>query len=250
MPLLTLLAIVMLIQPAQQASADSLLWSSNNLLLLHGSGYEVDAERQTTLTVEHASGWSFGDLFFFADLNRYHDSPQPDAYYAEFSPRLSFSKLGNTEIRFGPVSDVLLAATAEFGTGDVEGLLIGPGLDLSLPGFDFFQLNLYRRFIFNDRDGETFQLTPAWGMTIPFLGSNLVFEGYIDWNFTSDGGYQENFHFNPRLKFDIGKPMFDRANTAYLGIEYSYWSNKYGIEDSAAFNTDQNALSVFFNLRF
>ncbi len=210
----------------------------------------MDATKHPTLTLEHASGWSIGDLFLFVDLTRFNGSSQPDAYYGEFSPRLSLSKLSGAEVQFGPVSDVLLASIFEFGKGDVESLLIGPGVDLRIPGFDFFQLNLYRRFPFNDRDGAVFQLTPAWAMTIPVLGSNVIFEGYIDWNFTSDGNYERNFHFNPRLKYDIGQVVTGASGAAFIGLEYSYWQNKYGIRDSSAFETDQTALSLFFNLQF
>lgn len=243
-------ALVLTAHQARPAEEGYLLWSSNNLLLLHGDGYKVSASEQTTLTVEHASGWRFGDLFFFADLTRFNDASQAEAYYGEFSPRFSFSKLGNTDMRFGPVSDVLIASIVEFGTGDVEGLLIGPGVNLEIPGFDFFQLNLYRRFIFNDRDGEVLQLTPAWRLATPFLGSDLVFEGYIDWNFTSDGNYRKNFHFNPRLKYDVGGLLADRRGAFFVGAEYSYWTNKYGIPDTPQFRTDENTLSIFLNVCF
>jgi nucleoside-specific outer membrane channel protein Tsx len=45
----------------------------------------------------------------------------------------------------GPIKDVLLAMTYEFGENDTESYLIGPGFDLAIPGFDYFQLNFYQR---------------------------------------------------------------------------------------------------------
>ncbi len=33
-------------------------------------------------------------------------------------------------------------------------------------------------------------------------------------------------------------------------MEYDYWSNKYGIEDSANFTTDQNTASAMLKVHF
>lgn len=35
-----------------------------------------------------------------------------------------------------------------------------------------------------------------------------------------------------------------------MGIEYDYWTNKYGIEDSGAFNTDQSVFQAIAKLHF
>ncbi len=35
--------------------------------------------------------------------------------------------------------------TYEFGEGNNNAYLIGPGFDLNVPGFDYFQLNFYQR---------------------------------------------------------------------------------------------------------
>ena len=36
----------------------------------------------------------------------------------------------------------------------------------------------------------------------------------------------------------------------YVGIEYDYWSNKYGIEDSGAFNTDNNVVNFIVKAHY
>jgi len=225
------------------------LWQSNSAILLHGNGYEVDADEQSTLTLEHVSGWSIGDLFIFVDLTRFRDSEQGDGVYGEFSPRLSMGKITAKDWSMGFVKDVLVSSTFEFGKGNVDSFLIGPGFDLEVPGFDYFQLNIQRRFIENDRDGETVQITPVWGMSHDFLNSKIIFEGYIDWNVNSDDSYHRNIHINPRLKYDLSKLLHVEPGKSMLGVEYSYWKNKYGIKDSSAFDTDQNALSLFFSYK-
>lgn len=247
-------ATLLLTALALPAAAAPLLWQDNRLTYLAGQGYEVNPEYQQTLTFEHVSGWSHGDLFVFADATRFNGRKDAlsgqDSYYGEFSPRLSLGKTLGREMKAGPLRDVLLAATYEFGEGDVETLLAGPGFDLAIPGFDYFQLNVYRRFPENGRDGKTTQITPVWGLTFPVGASHVVFDGFIDWNVNSDGTYHSNLHFNPQLKYDLGPALGLGKKRLYVGLEYSYWKNKYGIKSTPAFKTDQSAASLILKAHF
>lgn len=226
------------------ASAAAPQWQDNSLTAVVGGHFRVDPEHRATLTFEHASGWGFGDLFLFVDATRFNG--EGGGYYGEISPRLSLGKLGGFQAGAGPVRDVLVATTLEFGQGDVETLLAGPALDLSLPGFDFFQLNLYRRFPLHGQDGGTIQLTPVWAVT----RGAWRFDGFIDWNLDSDGAYARNWHVNPQLKYDLGRRFGLGERALQVGVEYSYWKNKYGIKDSAAFRTDERALSLILQSHF
>jgi len=234
--------------------AAPLLWQDNSLTLLHGDDYAVNPSRQSTVTFEHVSGWRGGDLFLFADFTRFHNGP--DAFvgnasvYGEFSPRLSLGKLTERPMKAGPIQDVLLASTLEFGEGDVETALVGPGLDLKLPGFDYFQLNVYRRIPLHGQDGETWQITPVWAMSLPLGASSLVFDGFIDWNVNSDGDYRSNLHFNPQIKYDLGPILGLSKKTLYAGIEYDYWQKKYGLRAAPGFHTDQHTASVLVKMHF
>ena len=239
---------------AQASAADLLQWQNNSLTYLYGDSYKVDPEQQQTLTFEHASGWSVGDVFFFVDAIHFSDVDAGDdtTYYGEFSPRLSFGKLSGAKLAAGPVTDVLLAATYEFGENDIKAYLIGPGFDLAIPGFDYFQLNLYRRHLESDADGDgLWQITPVWSYTLPVGGSDLVIDGYADWVLGNDGGYRNNLHFNPQIKYDLGKALNLSAKQLYVGVEYDYWKNKYGLEDGGfAGSTDQNTASLLVKLHF
>jgi nucleoside-specific outer membrane channel protein Tsx len=221
------------------------LWQDNNLTLVTGGHFKVDPEARQTLTFEHPSGWSCGDLFVFVDGTRFNGN-RGGTWYGEISPRFSLGKLSGRAPGNGLVRDVLLATTLELGKGEVETLLAGPALDLAIPGFDFFQLNLYRRFPLHDQDGETVQLTPVWAIT----RDRWRFDGFIDWNLNADAGYASNLHFNPQLKYDLGSSLGLGPRAFLVGLEYSYWKNKYGIRDSAAFRTDENALSLIVQTHF
>jgi len=245
--------------------ADDLLqWQNNSLTYLWGKNFKVNPETQQTVTFEHADAWKYGDNFIFVDKIFYQGKKDanngPNTYYGEISPRLSFGKIFDQKLEFGPIKDVLLASTYEFGEGDVETYLLGPGFDLAIPGFDYFQLNVYYRKPDGNRaPSGAWQVTPSWAITIPVGNSDILFDGFMDWvvnNKAANSGrrnqsdYHANLHFNPQLKYDLGKAMGYEARHLYVGLEYDYWSDKYGIKDSQFFTTDQNTASLLVKYHF
>ena len=245
----------------QALAADLLQWQDNSLTYLNGIDFKVDPPKQQTVTFEHASGWSFGDLFIFVDGIKYNTEATNGAgdghtFYGEISPRLSLGKISGADLSFGPVKDVLLAATYEFGEDDVDSYLLGPAVDLNIPGFDYFQLNTYLRTTDGRRDGDNvWQITPVWSYTIPVGDSDLVIDGFMDWVVDNDGTYHANLHFNPQIKYDLAKAM-GWGKRFYVGVEYDYWSDKYGIDDNGFVGseilggTDQSAISLLAKAHF
>lgn len=245
----------------QALAADLLQWQDNSLTYLNGIDFKVDPPKQQTVTFEHASGWSFGDLFIFVDGIKYNTEATNGAgdghtFYGEISPRLSLGKISGADLSFGPVKDVLLAATYEFGEDDVDSYLLGPAVDLNIPGFDYFQLNTYLRTTDGRRDGDNvWQITPVWSYTIPVGDSDLVIDGFMDWVVDNDDSYHANLHFNPQIKYDLAKAM-GWGKRFYVGVEYDYWSDKYGIDDNGFVGseilggTDQSAISLLTKAHF
>lgn len=244
----TLLMAAALSAPAD--AGDALHWQSHSVTLLYGDDYEVVPPEQTTLTLEHASGWVWGDMFGFVDFSHFHNSGEETAVYGEITPRLSLSWLTDSAWSAGPISDTLLVVSYEAGRGDVETLLAGAGVNLEVPGFSFLKLNLLRRFPQQGRDGETTQLTPSWAFPIALGRSTLMIDGYIDWVLDSDGSFHENLHINPQVKLDVSPWLNTRDGQVWLGIEYDYWQNKFGIESSSTFDTDQSTFSVLLKVFF
>ncbi len=244
----TLIALAALATLPAQATIQ---WQDNSLTYLYGQDFAVTPDTQQTLTFEHASGWDQGDLFIFVDGFRFNGVDGDNTgWYGEIAPRLSLGKLTGNDFSAGPVKDVLFAATYEFGEGAVETWLWGAGVDLALPGFDFFQLNVYRRNPQGERDGNTWQFTPVWKMSFPLGDSKLVFDGFADWVVDNDGGYHANLHFNPQLKYDLGMIQGLGPDRLFVGIEYDYWSNKFGIKDSHGFDTDQSVVNLLVKYHF
>ena len=245
----------------QALAADLLQWQDNSLTYLNGIDFKIDPPKQQTVTFEHASGWSFGDLFIFVDGIKYNTEATNGAgdghtFYGEISPRLSLGKISGADLSFGPIKDVLLAATYEFGEDDVDSYLLGPAVDLNIPGFDYFQLNTYLRTTDGRRDGDNvWQITPVWSYTIPVGDSDLVIDGFMDWVVDNDDSYHANLHFNPQIKYDLAKAM-GWGKRFYVGVEYDYWSDKYGIDDNGFVGseilggTDQSAISLLAKAHF
>jgi len=227
-------------------AGDFLQWQDNSISYLFGDNYELDPETQHTITFEHVSGWSMGDLFVFVD-GTYWDGSRDfkndsQSVYGEIAPRLSAGKILDKDLSVLFIKDVLLAGCYEFGKNSDENILVGVGFDLDIPGFDFVQLNVYRRYNDHAKSPESYQVTPVWKMTIPVAETSIVFDGFIDWVFADD---PRNLHICPQLKLDVGALFGIEAGSLYAGVEYDYWENKYGVRGS-----DQSAFSGLLKYHF
>ncbi len=207
---------------SMSASAE-MLWSSFSLTYLNGSDYEVGDPDRQVVTVEHASGHSWGDNFFF--LDRLQSANGNSENYMELSPRLSLSSLTGSDLSFGPVKDVLLAGTWESGEG-FDNFLAGVGVSLDVPGFQYVNANLYRAN--NDKSSNDTQLTLTWGLPFALSDAEFLYDGFIDWT-TSESDKASEMNFTSQLKWNAGKLIGTKA-PVYVGVEYAYWTNKFGID--------------------
>ncbi|KZZ44891.1 hypothetical protein A3758_16795 [Oleiphilus sp. HI0118] len=220
-------------------------WADNSVTVLHSADYynvghafgaPQKTMEMTTMTVEHASGHDWGDAFFFADRHNGKGSfGDFNETYAELSPRFSLSNMTGSELKAGPVTDVLIATTYEFSSDSTgfsqDNYLYGVGLNWDLPGFAFFQTNFF--YANNENIDDDLQLTVVYG--VPFATGDVdwMFDGYIDWSSAQDD-HGADFHFNPQLRADIGKFMGITKSKLEAGIEYSYWHNKFGVKSDDA----------------
>jgi nucleoside-specific outer membrane channel protein Tsx len=210
---------------APTASALENFFNVTAITLQQGDEFQVGDSRRTIATLEHYGLWDWGDVYTFYDRIR-EDSSSRVSYYAELSPRVSFSILG-VDARSALFKDVLLATTLEKGSSGFEAYLIGPGLTWDLSPFAHLESNLYFRDT-KGLQGSTWQLTLAW--VLPFTTGPLhwQFDGYMDLR-GAEGSATGDLNFNPQLKLDLGAP-FGNAGHFFAGVEYYHWNNKFGIE--------------------
>jgi nucleoside-specific outer membrane channel protein Tsx len=236
------------------ASESHLQFADTSLSSLHGGGFEVDPSPQSTLTLEQASGWSVGDLYWFVDSLHYtHDDTggQRSSWYGEFSPRLSLGKLSDGELRAGPIKDVLIAATYELGRDAqvTESGLLGLGVDLDLPGFRYFQANIYARKDLHQGGWDTWQMTLSGAYPYTFGNQRFLVDGFLD--YVAPGGpHGWNLHLVPQLKWDLGHALGHTDDKLWLGAEIDLWRNKFGIADSTGFDANQGAASLLLRWHF
>lgn len=194
------------------------IWSDYSVTYLNGSNYQVGDSDREVVTIEYASGTTWGDHFMFVD--RLNSSDGSLETYGEFSPRIKIKELD------GFIKNFYFAPSVEFAE-HATNYLIGLGTDLAIPHFDFFQLNAYVRK--NDDGSNSFQTTLAWSVPI----GPLSYTGFLDHatGYDADAGFKVGTQTNltSQLKYDIA-PHIGYDNKFYLGVEYVHWNNKFGID--------------------
>lgn len=205
------------------------LWSNFSVTYLNGSNYEVGDNKRQVVTFEHAAGLSWGDSFLFVD--RLESKNGTNATYAEWSPRFKISDYQNSFLR-----NIYVATTVEIGDGFTH-YLTGIGTDLKLPHFKFFKLNLYHR---NNHSGDNAQqITAAWAIPL----GPLTYDGFMDF-VPSNDNKATSMNLTSQLKYDLA-PHIKLSSPLFLGIEYVYWQNKFGID-----GVDENNVNFLIKYHF
>ena len=203
-----------------------MLFGDFSLSYLHGEDYKVGDNIRDVLTVEHASGHTWGDNFFFVDRLKSNNGDLET--YFELSPRISTKALLGQSLQAGFIKDVLLALTWE---GDANpysqfnNYLTGIGFSFDVPGFRYFTANVYKvnnQLLENDE-----QLTLTWGLPFNIGGAEFLYDGFVDWS-SGKSDHAAETNFTSQLKWNVGR-LFSTSAPVYVGIEYAYWNNKFGI---------------------
>ena len=238
-------------------SAQTAEWSNTEIQLQVGNldvpsfagGGSAD---HVIYTLQHASGWKYGDNFFFVDVL---DSDRPGFQdfdlYSELYANFSLGKISGQAIGAGPVSDVgLLVGFNWAADANVRKYVAGIRLALDLEGFAFANLSLGA--LIDDNEGIASGGAPADDTTVlvdfafarPFKIGEATFsiEGHIEYvgERTNElGGTVKSWILaQPQLQWHLN----DRIA---LGIEYQFWMNKLG--DAA---TDESAVQALLVWEF
>ena len=248
------LAVVALLWCASGRAAE---WSNTELQLQIGNldvpsfagGGSAD---HVIYTLQHASGWKYGDNFFFVDVL---DSRQPGFQdfdlYSELYANFSLGKISGNPIGAGPVSDVGLIGGFNWAAdANVVKYVAGIRLALDLDGFAFANLDVAA--LVDDSEGLASGGAPSEDNTIlvdfnfarPFKIGEADFsvEGHIEYvgERTNElGGTVESWILaQPQLQWHATEQLA-------LGIEYQFWMNKLGDRD-----TDENTVQALLVWEF
>ncbi|MBS0354761.1 MAG: hypothetical protein JSR83_12795 [Proteobacteria bacterium] len=226
----------------QAVAAD---WSETEVQVLNGSGFRDPVSgndvRKTTITLQHVSGYTYGRNYFFIDSYWGSGKAQrSNDIYGEYYHYLSLSKTAGVNLGEGFLKDISLTAGVNAGSSTggagTRILLYGVTLDFAVPGFSYFNVDL---LAYDDRshfDGvrpdysRTYQLTPVWRLPFNIGSTQWSFEGFCDFIGARGEGTVRQTLCQPQLRLDVGQLVSGRRDAIYVGTEYNYWRNKYGID--------------------
>lgn len=189
-------------------------------------------------TLQHASGWKYGDNFFFVDLI-HPDNDNYDAY-GEVYMNFSLGKISGEEISMGPVRDVGIIAGYNFSAdANVRVYLPGVRLAWDLPGFAFANTD-FTAYLTDNSGGEG--VAPkegdSWMIDFNFATKQVDvgptkwnLEGHVEYIDSRSNEFGETDYWilgQPQLRLDLGELVGMEAQTFFAGIEYQFWVNKLG----------------------
>ncbi|MBR8845952.1 MULTISPECIES: nucleoside-binding protein [Pseudoalteromonas] len=223
-------------------------WSTTQLHINHGDFKNPFSRNEATATVyslQHASGYRYGDNFFFIDYSKdnLRDGYQDGDFYGEWYSSLSMSKVAGFKSSFDAIADVSL--TMGFNAaGDAKVMKYLPGVKVNwnFDGFNFFSstFTLYQ----DDSQGishggapkesDSWMIDLAWGYPFTIGEQKFYLTGHVEYI-----GKRENELGNdvkgwllaqPILQWDLGNAVGMPDNQLMLGVEWQYWRNKLGTD--------------------
>lgn len=225
-------------------------WSNTDVEYRQGSRFNDNGASggaqisKQLLEVQNSSGFASGRSYFFLLMSK-ADAADGDSgdLYSEGQATFSLSKVGLPAPALPLVKDVGLTVGYNFGARNsafrpnTRVLVAGPTFDLSVPGFNYFNLDVlayrdtstYGGFGGGRLCGQpatAYQLTPYWQATFNLGAAHFIFDGYTD-IIGAHGSCARQVLAEPQLRLDVGR-MWGVPGTFQVGVEIQHWRNKYG----------------------
>lgn len=295
------LLIVMFLPMKAFAWAD---WHEGSIEVVHGSGYQqfggsassvdgtpIGGSREdsestlTTLTLEYANGWKYGDTYFYVDVYFDHDTPlgqEEVAFYTQGWESFSLNKMFDTKaFQVGDgtfIEDVSLSVgwqlfnLDDFQSGtagcgqffgkcvfeahDLKDLFYGVKVHLGDFGWDGIQYMGLSVGIYDDLNRETDydnQLSVNWFARANWYWgeSRWQYDGFIQWYDDRDSNtgtpdMQSYIYSQHQIKWDAGLTLFNRPNALFVGTEIQWTDNTFGVTDVPFSSKESNELFPAF----
>lgn len=274
LPLLILIATAGFSSSFISVGAFAADWSSTEFHYQYGNLKKVFQGGQgpsktggsSILTLQHSSGWQYGDNFFFIDHSNYGKTdfdalsaaPSDDELYAELYSNFSLEKITGKSIKLGFIDDIGLVAGVNL-VPEIDTVYYLPGvrLALTLPGFSFANLDITARIQNNStkfavKEEKTYMLDFSWAYPFAMANTRWSLEGHIEYTHAADQsvygiGIAKRDSWllaQTQLRFDVGH-LWGSSDQLFVGIEYQYWRNKLGDP-----NTNENVPQFLLAWRF
>lgn len=242
----------------------ALQWQTTELHYQHGllaaPSFSGGARSNTDiLTLQHASGWEFGDLFLFIDYldDRHADDFNDSDIYSELYINFSLGKLTDKNVSVGRISDIGLLAGINY-SRDARVRKYLPGIRLSwkLPGFAFFNTDF--TLYLDDSTGisgggapaedDSYMIDVNWAYPFSLSEHRFSIEGHGEYIAERNNEYGQTVHdwilLQPQFRYDLGHTLWNDPEHLFIGVEWQYWRNKLGDKQTA-----DNVLQALIVLR-
>jgi nucleoside-specific outer membrane channel protein Tsx len=232
-------------QPFIQAKAQVLYQGGSNVQFLYGRDLNKSADL-ATISLEHFGMFGAIEHFGFADT--YNDvSLKSPNIYSEWYPKLSLSRATGSQIKLGPISDVLLGGGMNVlfgGEADFFVYLAGGAFKFDIPGPGLLQLETHYYKQTGSEYNGTYQITPSWDIPLPVTDRfRLRVRGFLDY-IGDRGPGTTQIITQPQLLVDLGS-FRGKPDAVFFGTEWRYWHNVVGLEDVNEFILQANLLFNF-----
>lgn len=241
-----------------------------------GGGSASETGGTSIITLQHASGWKYGDNFFFFDYLNYGKTDAEEVIgqatkselYGEWYSNFSIGKMTGNDVSFLFVKDMGLIAGFNFAPEvDTHYYLPGVRFALDLPGFAFANLDVTAYIPDSSKtvpgvngltfdEDDSYMIDFNWALPFSIGNTKWSLEGHVEYIGGADMvGNDNGFLFDakregwilaqPQLRLDLGEVMYGKEGQLFVGIEYQYWQNKLGDKD-----TDESVVQALAVWRF
>ncbi|MEH6591889.1 MAG: nucleoside-binding protein [Halioglobus sp.] len=271
-----LLAFTMTTQAADWSTTEMQLQYGDLKKPFQGGGSASETGGTTIITLQHASGWKYGDNFFFFDYLNYgqtdvdeiDDNPKQTELYGEWYSNFSLGKMTGNDLSFLFVKDMGIIAGFNFAPEvDTNYYLPGVRFALDLPGFAFANLDVTAYIQDSSsnvgggvslKDDDSYMVDFNWALPFTLGSTKWSLEGHVEYIGGADQdvivsgigkvdqGKRESWILaQPQLRLDLGDILYNQEGQLFVGIEWQYWQNKLGDKD-----TDENVIQALAVWRF
>lgn len=209
-------------------------WTDLSVTYLKGHHYQVGDPDRQVITLEVAAGRDWGDSFLFVDRLD-SDNGSKETYF-EWGARYSLQPYFSIIQSIPYLHDVLLAGQWESGTlstdqfsNRFDNTLWGLGFSWSVPGFKYFNTNIYQRNNEQSKNNQQLTITFAYPITVHNL--RFLVDGFWDITNKTDDNSSASSNLTTQWKWDVGHSLWSKPHQLYLGIEYAYWRNKFNLKN-------------------
>lgn len=214
-------------------------------------GNKVDPKNTIAPILESFGDYAIGDLYTYAILQKslQSDYSGPSTtYYYKLVPRLSMGKLLGKDLSVGPLKDISFAQwiskTKDMGYSYFPGI----GLDWQASWISWLRTMYYWERNpgqgWNDR-----RVHVDYGIPIPTRMGDFRIVGTFDHTFgLNDQAVTTDF--KPELHYDLGKALGQPGGHLWVGVVVDLIKNKYKIQSSEHFKTNQASYGVLLRYSF